>query len=234
MRSPVLTLSLETPNPSNPMPQSAPEEILNATPDQILMSALQRQAKSERPAIATIAAALQQMERTAKRRGSIEYSSLLGTWRLVLTTRSNRSKSSKNPQKITGQWMPDWVKIEITYENGSLTSSNSSPPLSEMSAGIVRNQVTLGALKLTLSGPTLLHPNNILAFDFTHLTLQLGKLTFYRGNVRGGTAQNAQFYQQSLKTQAFFRFFWITPTGLAARGRGGGLAIWSKTEIPII
>jgi hypothetical protein len=212
------------------MTPTVPEAISEISPDEILNSALQVRAGEQKPAIATIAKALQQMERTAKRKGSIEYSSLLGTWRLLLTTRSSRSKSSKDPQKISGQWIPAWVEIEITYENGSLNSSNSSSPPNEISAGIVRNQVKLGALKLTLSGPTLLHPNNILAFDFTHLTIQVGKLTLYRGNVRGGKTQNTQFYQQSLKTQAFFRFFWITSTGLAARGRGGGLAIWSKVE----
>jgi hypothetical protein len=215
------------------MTQPMPEAISEISPDEILNSALQVRAGEQRPTIAAIAEALQHMERTAKRKGNIEYSSLLGTWHLVLTTRSNRSKSSKDPQKISGQWIPAWVEIEITYENGSLSSSNSSPPPSEMSAGIVRNQVKLGALKLMLSGPTLLHPNNILAFDFTHLTIQVGKLTLYRGNVRGGTVQNTQFYQQSLKAQAFFRFFWLTSTGLAARGRGGGLAIWSKVESSI-
>jgi hypothetical protein len=44
-----------------------------------------------------------------------------------------------------------------------------------------------------------------------------------------GTSSNAQqFYQDSIKKQAFFAFFVITPDLIAARGRGGGLALWTK------
>jgi hypothetical protein len=205
-----------------------PQAISEATLDDTLISALQGRSGGKMPAIAAIAEALQHMERTAKRRDSIEYASLLGTWRLILITRPDRSKSSAKPRKVSGQWIPSWVEIEITYERNPPAQSNPSFPPGELDAGIVYNRVKLGALKLTLSGPTLLRPNNILAFDFTHLILQVGRLTVYSGGVRGGTAQDTQFYEQSLKTQAFFRFFWLTSTGLAARGRGGGLAIWSR------
>jgi hypothetical protein len=211
-----------------PMPDAIPED----TPDQILTSALQGCSGGKTPAIAAIAEALQHIERTAKRKGSIEYSALLGTWRLVLVTRPNRTNSSRQLRKVSGQQIPSWVEIEIIYENSPLPIVNSSLPPDAMDAGIVHNRVKLGALKLTLSGPTLLRSNNILAFDFTHLTLQIGKLTIYSGEVRGGMAQDTRFYQQSLKTQAFFKFFWLTPIGLAARGRGGGLAMWSKAEGP--
>jgi hypothetical protein len=210
------------------MSQTAPEILSETTPDEILISALQSRLGGKTPAIATVAEALQHMERTAKRRDGIEYTSLLGTWRLILITRPDRSKSSAKPRKVSGQWIPSWVEIEITYERNLPAQSNPSLPPGELHTGIVYNRVKLGALKLTLSGPTLLRPNNILAFDFTHLILQVGRLTVYSGGVRGGTAQDTQFYGQSLKTQAFFRFFWLTSTGLAARGRGGGLAIWSR------
>lgn len=206
------------------------EAIPEETPDQILTSALQGCSDGKRLTIATIAEALQHVERTAKRKDSIAYSALLGTWRLILITRPNRSKSPAKPPKVSGQWIPSWLEIEITYENSPLAVPKSSLPPNALDAGTVHNQVKLGAFKLTLSGPTLLQPKNILAFDFTHLTLQVGKLTVYSGEVRGGKAQETQFYQASLKTQAFFRFFWLTSTGLAARGRSGGLAMWSKVE----
>jgi hypothetical protein len=212
------------------MQPSIPEAMPEETPDQILTSALQDRSDGKRLTIATVAKALQHMERTTKRKDSIEYLSLLGTWRLVLVTRPNRSKSSTQSRKVSGQWIPSWLEIEITYENSPIPGPKSSLPPSALDAGSVHNRVKLGALKLTLSGPTLLQPKNILAFDFTHLTLQVGNLTVYNGAVRGGKAQETQFYQQSLKTQAFFRFFWLTSAGLAARGRGGGLAMWSKAE----
>ncbi len=209
-----------------------PPAISEATLDETLISALQVHFGEKKPEISTIAEALLHRERTAKRKDSIEYSALLGTWRLVLVTRPNRSKSSAKAQKASGQWIPSWVAIQITYEDSPLATPKSLLPPGALDAGIVHNQVKVGALKLTLSGPTLLRPNNILAFDFTHLTLQVGKLTIYSGAVRGGAAQDTRFYQQSLKTQAFFKFFWLTSIGMAARGRGGGLAMWSKVESP--
>jgi hypothetical protein len=207
-----------------------PPAISEATLDETLISALQVHSGEKKPEISTISEALLHREWTAKRKSSIEYSALLGTWRLVLITRPNRSKSPAKSRKVSGQWIPSWLEIEITYENSPLAVPKSSLPPSALDAGTVHNRVKLGAFKLTLSGPTLLLPKNILAFDFTHLTLQVGKLTVYSGEVRGGKAQETQFYRQSLKTQAFFRFFWLTSTGLAARGRGGGLAMWSKVE----
>jgi hypothetical protein len=94
---------------------------------------------------------------------------------------------------------------------------------------MVHNQVKLGPLALTLSGPTsFLSANGILSFDFTRITLKLNKKILYSGFVRGGVAQESQFHQLTLKQQAFFRFFWATPQGIAARGKGGGLALWAK------
>ncbi|MCG9890873.1 MAG: hypothetical protein MH252_07345 [Thermosynechococcaceae cyanobacterium MS004] len=220
-------------------PELNPEQL---NPEQNLASALQRSAKEKPPAIAPILETLQQLERAAKRRDSLTYDALLGTWRLVLVSRTKRPSASKThtktkpdtkPQTKTqtkGQWIPAWVSIEITYAKRSPSLSNPVRLPNLLDPGTVQNCVKVGALKLTLSGPTQLYPNNILAFDFTQLTLEVGNLTLYRGGIRGGTAQEIRFYQQSLKTQAFFRFFWFTTLGLAARGRGGGLALWSKVE----
>jgi hypothetical protein len=99
--------------------------------------------------------------------------------------------------------------------------------------GCVKNEVQLGLLTLTLTGPTVFYRNrNILAFDFTRLQLQLAGQVMYAGMIRGGAARDAAFYDLSLKEQAFFNFFWCDPQGIAARGKGGGLALWRRENTP--
>jgi len=99
-------------------------------------------------------------------------------------------------------------------------------------AGIVlgiSNQIVLGAVKLSVSGPVKFFPKTrLLAFDFTRLNLTLFNRSLYSGFIRNGQVSEANFYQESIKKQAFFAYFLITETMIAARGRGGGLALWVK------
>ena len=69
---------------------------------------------------------------------------------------------------------------------------------------------------------------NILAFDFTKATVQILGKTIYNNYIRGGKKSEETFYQKKVKNQAFFGYFFITEKAIAARGRGGGLAIWGK------
>jgi hypothetical protein len=70
----------------------------------------------------------------------------------------------------------------------------------------------------------------LLAFDFTQLRVQILGMTLYNGYIRGGKASEESFYQKSIGQQAFFAYFVINPQILAARGRGGGLALWGKSN----
>jgi hypothetical protein len=165
--------------------------------------------------------ALRQTERTEKRLlPSDAYTQLLGTWQLVFVSKA---------KKTAGQWIPTWLQIQITY------AQDSTIPLKPLTAqaasvlGRVYNQVQLGILKLTLSGPTAFNPaNGILVFDFTRFTIEVAERSLFSASMRGGSKREAEFYDLTLKQQAFFRFFWIAPQGIAARGRGGGLALWTK------
>lgn len=194
-------------------------------PQEIILNAIRWHADSShqtRPANPDLAAALRQTERFNKRvQPKDAYATLMGTWQLLFITKS---------KSLTGQWIPSWVKIHIAYAQ----SPDSSPEVSSTGQpprflGEVQNQVQLGILKLTLSGPTAFYPaNGILAFDFTRFTLALRDRTLFSGAIRGGSMREAEFHSLPLKQLAFFRFFWITPQGIAARGKGGGLALWSK------
>jgi hypothetical protein len=199
--------------------------VAQSTPPQdILISAIQGQtdsSNSEQPTRSAISEALRQSERLGKRTHSAKtYEQLLGTWQLLFITKSKRP---------SGQWIPPWVQIQITYTQDRLSAMEVSPSQNSAILGMVHNQVKLGLLTLTLSGPTSFRPaNGILSFDFTRIKLKLYEKILYSGYVRGGVAQESQFHQLPLKQQAFFRFFWAIPKGIAARGKGGGLALWAK------
>jgi hypothetical protein len=169
----------------------------------------------ERPDRAGIVTALLTAETAAKRRGAlpIDLGQLGGTWRLrfITGTQTIRRAVKLGP----GRFIPSWVTIELGVS--SLEETN----------GTIHNRVRLGALDLELTGPCRTYSDRrILAFDFTHLRLAIGPITLYRGQVR-----NPQIFAEgSLKTQAFFSFFVVDGDRIAARGRGGGLAIWSRVK----
>ncbi|NEP19105.1 MAG: hypothetical protein F6J97_19770 [Leptolyngbya sp. SIO4C1] len=163
-----------------------------------------------------VAAALLAAEKQAKRdKVRYQYEQLLGTWRLGFITGTVKTRKQAGTALGAGRFIPGLVKIELTYEK------------TECDRGTVKNSVQLGAFRLQLTGPTRFWPKtNSLAFDFTQLEIRLGGLKLYAGAVRGGTEREQTFYDQTLKDQAFFSYFLASETCLAARGRGGGLALW--------
>jgi hypothetical protein len=168
---------------------------------------------SDRPDRGAIVAAMLAAEQAVKRRGAaaIDLSQLQGTWRLGFIT--GTQKARKAVKMGPGRFVPSWVTIELGVE--ALVDQQ----------GTIHNRVRVGALDLELTGPCRTdNDRRILAFDFTHLRLAIGPVTLYRGQVR----DPAIFAQSSLKTQAFFSFFVCDGNRIAARGRGGGLAIWSR------
>jgi hypothetical protein len=169
----------------------------------------------ERPDRAGIVAALVTAEQAAKRRGArtLDLGGLEGTWRLRFIT--GTQKIRKAVKLGPGRFVPSWVTIELGV-TGLLDQQ-----------AMIQNRVRFGALDLELTGPCRIYDGRrILAFDFTHLRLAIGPVTLYRGQVR----DPAIFAEGSLKTQAFFSFFVVEGDRIAARGRGGGLAIWSRVE----
>jgi hypothetical protein len=62
------------------------------------------------------------------------------------------------------------------------------------------------------------------------MKVSLFGLKLYDGYIRGGQNREAHFWEQSLKEQAFFTYFLVQNQSIAARGRGGGLALWTKAS----
>lgn len=174
------------------------------------------------PAPQAVVEALLQAEKTAKQsKVRHSYSQLLGTWRLGFITGTKRSRQRAGIILGSGRFLPKWIKIHLSY-------SRSQP---SQERGNVHNSVELGLLQLVLTGPTQFwSKTNMLAFDFTRMKVSLFGLTLYEGYIRGGQDREARFYEQSVKEQAFFTYFLVQDQCIAARGRGGGLALWTRVQ----
>ncbi|NEO89261.1 MAG: hypothetical protein F6K56_02975 [Moorea sp. SIO3G5] len=172
------------------------------------------------PTSSAVVEALLQAETTAKRtKVSHAYSQLIGNWRLGFITGTKRSRQRAGVILGSGRFLPKWIKIHLSY----------SPSESSQDQGTVQNAVQLGPIQIVLTGPTKFYPKtNILAFDFSQIRISLSGLTLYQGYIKGGQDRETRFYEQPLKEQAFFTYFLVENRCIAARGRGGGLAVWTK------
>jgi hypothetical protein len=174
------------------------------------------------PAPQAVVEALLIAEKTAKKtKLRHTYSQLLGTWQLGFITGTKRSRQRAGVILGAGRFLPKWVKIQLSYWRSE----------SSQEQGNVQNSVELGPLQLVLTGPTQFwSKTNMLAFDFTRMRVSLSRLKLYEGYIRGGQDREARFYEQSVKDQAFFTYFLAQDVCIAARGRGGGLALWTQVK----
>ncbi len=174
------------------------------------------------PAPSVVVEALLIAEKTAKRtKVRYSYCQLHGTWRLGFVTGTKKSRQKAGVILGAGRFLPSWVKIYLSYLQSE----------SDTDRGTVQNSVELGGLQLVLTGPTKWNSKtNRLAFDFTTMKVSLFGLKVYSGYIRGGQEREVQFDDSSVKEQAFFTYFLVQDRYIAARGRGGGLALWTRIK----
>ena len=173
--------------------------------------------KTERPQPPDLVTALQTVEKTNKESSLL--SDLVGTWRLSFITGTKKTRKKAGVVLGAGRYLPNFFKIQLVYQ---ATTDDQ---------GSVENSVALGQLKMTLTGPVKFWVKaRCLAFDFTQIQVALGNLTLYKGRIKPEIADQ-EFFQQPLKAQAFFKYFWVSEQGIAARGRGGGLALWRREQV---
>jgi len=175
----------------------------------------------DRPPSDAVVNALVQAEKAAKQHRIVyPFEALQGRWRLCFT--ANRKAHERNGVVLgKGRYVPRLAPAHISF--------TSSQEADASNRGEINNQLQAGPILLKFSGPCrYLGKKNLLAFDFTRLNLKLSRFTAYQGNVRGGKAQEAGFYERSISKLPFFAFFLVTEEFIAARGRGGGLALWIR------
>ncbi len=184
---------------------------MSVDPTAVVERATHSRYLQQRPRPQELQVALLALEKKFRRERAWQTAaSLAGNWRLQFITGSARSRG--------GFYIPDWLQVEIQYAfdgNGS--------------TGRVENSVACGPLYLRVTGPLQFRsPRNILAFDFTQFQVGAFGRQFLRGPLRGGPEGDERFTSTPVARQAFFTYFLISPRAIAARGRGGGLALWER------
>jgi hypothetical protein len=184
---------------------------------------------TDKPAPQSVVEALLSCEKQAKKQlTNHQFKQLIGCWQLCFITGTKKTRQRAGIVLGAGRYIPQWVTIKLTYSSPSKALELIQNQ--DYEAGQVQNSVKIGGLQLTLSGPVKFIKHKILAFDFTQISVKLFGKKIYTGKIRGGTESEQNFYKQSIQKQAFFAYFLIEKDLIAARGKGGGLALWGKAD----
>jgi hypothetical protein len=168
----------------------------------------------DRPSTADLVLALLQVEK-ANRGRSFSSEALLGEWRLFF---SSRGKVKLGDAGLRGFYLPSWLPAQIAFG----PNQRDEAPLE------VTNRVMVGLINLKLTGPARFsEKKNLLAFDFTRLEVKVLGQVVYNGKFPS-PRKNQIFMDIPVGKLPFFAFFEVSDRLIAARGRGGGLAIWAK------
>jgi len=169
--------------------------------------------KRDRPSASNVVLALLQAEKIAKQQ-RIVYSleSLIGDWRLWFIAPRTHLQNGKASGR--GWYIPQFVPAQISFFNQEELA--------------ISNQIQLGSLLFKLTGSAkYLDKKNLLAFDFTNMqTIVFGRV-IYNGKFPSKSVAN-NLTEQPIAKLPFFTFFLVNENFIAARGRGGGIAIWVK------
>lgn len=179
--------------------------------------------KSKKPDTFSVVKALLDAEKVARKQKIIHsFEKLVGIWNLRFVTGTKNTGKNSGVILGSGKYIPKLIKISISYSQDQEQSINT---------GRVKNSVELGFLNLHLTGPVkFVEPKNILAFDFTQVVVTFFDFKVYHGQIRGGKVREKNFDKSKLGEQAFFSYFLIEDNLIAARGKGGGLALWSRLD----
>jgi hypothetical protein len=126
--------------------------------------------------------------------------------------------------------VPKFVRASIAF-----TSDLGSSTIFQESGGergIVTNQLLVGGIRIKFTGPCH-YPGkkNLLVFDFTQVELRVFGATVYQGKIRSGKDGSPALDRRAIAKLPFFAFFWAGSNSIAARGRGGGLALWVRDRL---
>lgn len=174
---------------------------------------------SDLPDSAAVVEALLQAEKEVRhRKNSASFAQLIGTWQLCFITGTKKTRQKAGIVLGAGKYIPKFIKITLTY-------------FLSQEQGRVNNCVEVGGLTFSLTGPTkFLAKKNLLVFDFTQMIVKLFNFKIYQGYIRSGKLKEEKFEQEKISRQAFFAYFLIQDRLIAARGRGGGLALWTRID----
>jgi len=142
---------------------------------------------------------------------------------LELERATKRTKQAMPVESLLGTW-------RLCFSAGKKAKFQSGEPVG--SGFYVPNELNMGPLSIRFTGPAR-YPGkkNLLVFDFTQLQVRCFGLTVYRGEVGSQKRGDQSFADTAIAKLPFFAFFAATDDYIAARGRGGGLAIWINEKL---
>lgn len=160
-------------------------------------------------------------KRQKKEQNNYSLADLSGSWSLRFITGTKKTRKKAGVILGAGKYIPQLAKIKITYKAEHTTAN----------IGQVINSVKLAFIELSLTGLIEFIPKkSILAFDFSYLKVSVWGINIYQGYVPNGSIRERNFLKKKLKDRAFFKYFLIENNFIAARGKGGGLALWSREK----
>lgn len=172
------------------------------------------------PAQQVVEALIAAEKQAKKLKTKKSFADLVGIWQLRFVTGTKKTRKKAGIVLGAGKYLPKLTKITLAYEQDPALASEQ---------GWVENCVSLPGFQLSLKGPVkFLTAKNILVFDFTRLKLQLFGQKIYDNYLKSGKTKETSFFSDSIKNQAFFAYFYLDSEAIAARGKGGGLAIWTS------
>lgn len=197
------------------------------------------EANGQKPPASQVVQALLDAERAAKHpRPSLGIGALLGRWQLRFTAPNKPAYKAGVPTGKGFYWpmlFPGTIAFSrpTPSAEADAAAAGSLPPGSPTDDALtIENQIQLGPLALRFSGPAkFLSKQNLLAFDFVCVQLLIGRLCLLKLPIKGRT-EAEDFAATPIAKLPFFAFFAATDQYLAARGRGGGLALWMKPLVP--
>ncbi|MGD1929763.1 MAG: hypothetical protein ACFB12_12710 [Leptolyngbyaceae cyanobacterium] len=196
-------------------------QTLNQSPQSLLREAAHGFLESGKPLPSgkELTTGLLELERTAKQtKQNLPVEALLGTWRLCFSA-GKKAKFQSGLPVGSGFYVPKLAIARITFATDDTGESQLK----------VTNELNIGPLTIRFTGPAR-YPGkkNLLAFDFTHLQVSCFGLAVYQGKVQNKKRADNPFEAMAIAQLPFFAFFAATDDYIAARGRGGGLAVWVK------
>lgn len=175
-----------------------------------------------RPDQASMVKALLEAEQTAKhQRLTYPLAALMGDWQLCFTAPKKPHLKAGVPIG-RGFYAPQFAPAQISFFPAD--AAQADPTIAR-----ITNQVSLGSLVFRLTGPArYIGKKNLLAFDFTQMQLSIFGRSLFQRPFRSGKTGDISFAESPIAKLPFFAFFLVTAEFIAARGRGGGLALWVR------
>lgn len=176
----------------------------------------------QRPDQTSMVKALLEAEQAAKhQRLTYPLAALMGDWQLCFTAPKKPHLKAGVPIG-RGFYAPQFAPAQISFF--PVDAAQADPTIAQ-----IGNQVSLGSLVFRLTGPArYTGKKNLLAFDFTHMQLSIFGRSLFQHPFRSSKTGDISFAEAPIAKLPFFAFFLVTEEFIAARGRGGGLALWVR------